>query len=113
MDAHQLLSKFAKLPPHTNETANQYYNRIGNAWSIAPGNVKVKVFRMLKAMGFDDGDRGFNRLKQELNVKDHFIPEKKEYKETSDGASIEYEGRESITSEKQAIQFFKIDVESG
>lgn len=110
MDAKKWLSKFAEIPPYAEETANNYYARVARSWQLTPGGVKTKLFRMLTLLGFKPGDRGFSRLKKELDSNEA-IPEKKSYKETADGAAIEYEGRQSITSEAQAIEFFKIDTE--
>lgn len=110
MNADKWLDKFAEIPPKAEETANSYYARVAIAWDLSPGAVKTKVSRMLTLLGFQAGDRGFPRLKKEL-IQSQNIPEKKSYKETADGASIEYEGRQSITSEEQAIAFFQIDTE--
>lgn len=110
MKAEAQLSKFAEIPPKADEKANEYYFRVGIAWEFPPNTIKMKVFRLLRDMGYDKGDRGFARLKQLLESRQE-IPEKKQYKETPEGAAIEYEGRQSITSEQQAIDFFQIDTD--
>lgn len=113
MSARKVLSFFWPHPPREDETGNDYYQRIAEITSTKIGTVKMRLSRALTQLGYPHGARGVNQLRKIITGRADPPPgnEKKEWRSTPEGASIEYQGRQSITSEEEAIAFFDIDID--
>lgn len=104
---------YSKHPPYRDETAGTYYRRLSKLTGKSTASIKQHIHRHLDK--FDTQQTGFAGLREVIAQGNQQTKNEGEGKTTwnirDDQARVEYEGRQSITSEEQAIAFFNIDTE--